>query len=256
MRIDHLQPEDWAHHDPTLLQRLARAVITRPGRWLLRYRAYGHQPRVPAEGGFLLAPAPHGAFRDPFVFGLGQPRTRLRFMAKHQALRWPVVGRLIRWGGGFPVVRGGGRSADALEVARCVVDSGDGVVVFMEGRLELEHAGLGTPRDGLARLALATGAPVVPVAGHGTKRRVAYGQRRWRGFAPVTLCWGEPLRFPREEDPSPERVAEVRDEIWARVQELHRAAVHLATRPEGRPKHDSVNLAALLAELATEEAAA
>lgn len=235
MKIDHLQPVDWAHHDPSLPQRLVRRLVTRPGRLMYRYRGYGHEPRVPESGGFLLAPGPHGAFADPLIFALGQPRTRLRFMAKYQSLEWPLVGRLIRWAGGFPVHRGGGRSEAALEVARTVVESGDGLVMFMEGRLELEHDGLGTPRNGLARLALATGAPVVPVAAYGAKRARAYGRRWWWHWPRVTVVWGRHLQFEQEASPSEERVAEVRDEIWAEVTRCFRDARAIASAPGGRP---------------------
>ena len=95
MRIDGLTPTDWAHHDPSFAQRLARWLIARPGRRIYRYRGYGHWPRVPETGGFLLAPGPHGAFMDPLVFGLGQQRTRLRFMAKFEALEWFLLGRVL-----------------------------------------------------------------------------------------------------------------------------------------------------------------
>lgn len=239
MRIDHLEPRDWTHVDPTPLQRLIRRIVTRPGRWWLRFRAYGHQPRVPEAGGFILAPAPHGAYADPFIFALGQPRTRLRFMAKYQALEWPFIGRVIRWGGGFPVHRGGGRSAAALDVAKAVVDSGDGLVIFMEGKLVLDHDGLGTPRDGVARLALATGAPVVPVAAYGAKRAVAYGRRGLLHRPRVTLVWGAPLSFPVEHEPTSERVAEVRDAIWAAITECFDQARAIALDPAGRPPHDA-----------------
>jgi 1-acyl-sn-glycerol-3-phosphate acyltransferase len=235
MKIDHLGPDDWAHHDPTFWQRFFRAFFARPGRWFMRYRGYGHEPRVPPTGGFLLAPAPHGAFVDPFIYGLGQPRTQLRFMAKYQALEWPIVGRLIKWGGGFPVHRGGNRSAAGLGIARSVVESGDGLVVFMEGKLVLEHDGLGTPRNGLARLALATGAPVVPAAAWGSKRAEAYGKPWWRHRPKITVVWGPPLQFAREADPDEERVAEVRDAIWAEVTTCFEQARTIAHLPGGRP---------------------
>lgn len=245
MRIDHLTPADWAHHDPTLPQRLVRALLARPGRWFMRYRGYGHDPRVPETGGFLLAPAPHGAFVDPFIYGLGQPRTQLRFMVKYEALEWPVVGRLIRWGGGFPVHRGGTRSQAALDVARTVVESGDGLVVFMEGKLVLEHDGLGTPRNGLARLALATGAPVVPAAAWGSKRAEAYGKRWWLHRPKITTVWGRPIRFEREDDPTEERVEQVRDAIWAEVTRCFEQAKAIAHAPGRRPPSGSPLAAAL-----------
>lgn len=235
MKIDHLEPSDWAHHDPTVPQRILRWLMTRPGRLLYRYRGYGYLPRVPEEGGFLLAPGPHGAFADPLIFALGQQRPRLRFMAKYQALEWPVIGRIIAWGGGFPVHRGGSRSDAALEVARTVVESGDGLVMFMEGKLVLDHDGLGTPRNGLARLALATGAPVVPVAAYGAKRAVAYGRRWWWHWPKVTAVWGAPLTFERDAEPSKERVEAVRDTIWAEVTRCFEHARAIANAPGGRP---------------------
>lgn len=235
MRLERLPADAWARHDPSLAQRLVRRLATRPGRLIYRHRAYGHEPRVPAEGGFLLAPGPHGSYVDPFVFALGQNRTRLRFMAKYQALEWPVTGRLIRWVGGFPVHRGGGRSETALDVAKTVVESGDGLVIFMEGHLVLSHEGLGTPRSGLARLALATGVPVVPVAAWGAKRPSAYGRRWWRYRPKVTVVWGAPLQFEREENPDEARVAEVRDAVWAEVSRCFEQARTIAHMPGGRP---------------------
>ena len=231
MRINHLTPADWTHVDPGPLQRVARRLLTRPGRALYRFRGYGHMPRVPEAGGFLLAPGPHGAYLDPLIIALGQPRARLRFMAKYQVLEWPLVGRMVRSAGAFPVVRGGGRSGAALEVAQAVIESGDGLVIFMEGRMVLEHSGLGVPRTGLPRMALATGVPVVPVALHGAKRARAYGRRWWWHWPRVTVVWGEPMSFPREAAPSDERIDEVRDAIWAEVTRLNAIADAIVAAP-------------------------
>ncbi len=236
MKIDHLTPDDWAHIDPTPAQRLARKLITRPGEILYRYKAYGHWPRVPRTGGFLLAPGPHGSYMDPFVFTLGQARTRMRFMAMYEALEWPLIGRIIRWGGGFPVHRNNARSTDALSVARRIVESGDGLVVFMEGRMVLEHPGLGEPKTGLARLALWTGAPVVPVAAYGAKRPRAYGKKfHWPR---VTVVWGSPLLFAKEENPTAQRIREVTDQIWAEVSRLYNHAQEIDRL--GRPDNYEV----------------
>jgi 1-acyl-sn-glycerol-3-phosphate acyltransferase len=188
------------------------------------------------------------------VFGLGQTRTRLRFMAKFEALEWPLAGRLIRWCGGFPVHRGSGRGAAGLEVARAVVESGDGLVVFMEGRMVLEHDGLGDPHSGLARLALSTGAPVVPAAAYGGKRARAYGKRWWQYWPKVTAVWAEPISFERESDPSPERVTEVRDAIWAEVTRCFGQARAIHFHPGGRPPIGTP-LAQALAGSGYEEAA-
>jgi len=235
MKIDHFQPDDWINVNPKWVQRFVRWFFSRPGRHIYRYRGYGHDPRTPSEGGFLLAPGPHGAFLDPFVFALGQKRTRMRFMAKYQVLEWFGVGRIVRWGGGFPIHRGGGKSISGLEVARNIVAKGEGLVMFMEGRLELDGVGLGNPRSGLARLALGTGAPVVPVAAWGSKRARAYGKRWWYHWPRVTVVWGEWIQFPQEEHPTEERVEEVRDAIWERVSRCFDQANAIAHRPSGRP---------------------
>lgn len=234
MDIDHRTAQDWTCVDPEHRQRFVRGLLVRPGRAIVRYRGYGHQPRVPEHGGFLIAPGPHGAFLDPFVIGLGQPRA-LRFMAKHQVFGWPLIGRLAAWAGAFPVVRGEGKSAAALEVATAVVRSGDGIVVFPEGRMVLEHAGLGTPRNGIARLALATGAPVVPVAFVGAKRARAYGTHWWWRRRRVTVVWGEPLAFACADAPDAARIEAVREAIWSEVIRLHDIALKIGAVPR-RPK--------------------
>lgn len=233
MRIDHLHPHDWPGRGAGWIQQLGRLLLRWPGAWWTRYRAYGHEPRVPETDGFLLAPGPHGAYVDPFYYALGQGR-RLRFMAKYEVLEWVLVGRLIRWAGGFPVHRGA-RSSTALEIARHVLEAGDGLVIFMEGRLVLEHDRLGQPRNGLARLALATGAPVVPAGMWGNKRPSVYGRRWWWYRPTVTVVWGEPVRFELEHAPSEERVAQVREAIWVEVQRCFDAARTIAHMPGGRP---------------------
>jgi 1-acyl-sn-glycerol-3-phosphate acyltransferase len=74
---------------------------------------------------------------------------------------------------------------------------------------------LGAPRRGVGRLALRTGAPVVPIAVIGTE-----DVRRGWVFRPrrVTLSCGMPLRFPRVADPSPQLAKAVTDRIWPAVE--------------------------------------
>ncbi|MCW2950705.1 MAG: 1-acylglycerol-3-phosphate O-acyltransferase [Thermoleophilia bacterium] len=245
MRYQNLPPEAWLHINPTWAQRIARLWLIPPGRFFMRYRAYGHLPRVPETGGFLLAPGPHAAMLDPFVVGLGQKRRRLRFMVKETALGWPVIGRMIRWCGGFPVRRGGPQVEQWLDLSRKIVASGDGLTVFMEGRLVVERTGLGEPRNGMARLALQTGAPVIPVGLHGAKRPGAYGKRWWWHWPRITLVWGEPIRFELEADPSEQRVAEVREIIWSHVARCFEQATVIGMRaghrpPPGTPLEDAL----------------
>ena len=73
-------------------------------------------------------------------------------------------------------------------------------------------------RPGIGRLALETGAPVVPVAIRGSERA-----RNWRRleFPAVTVRYGEPLRFEVELEPSRERQQAVADEVLAAVRTMH-----------------------------------
>lgn len=231
MKIDHLTADDWVSVDPHWLQRLGRSLTRRIGRWIFRYRGYGRE-RIPREGGFIIAPN-HGSYVDGFFFGHGPTRT-VRFMSKYQALEWPVVGRIIMWGGGFPVRRGQS-GQPALEIALRVLESGHGLIMFMEGKL-VRTPELGHPHRGLAVLALQSGAPVVPVAAWGNKPAWVYGRKRWRQLPRTTVVWGEPLSFPRVAQPDDASIERVRDEIWAEVSRLHEIARELHQRPGGRPK--------------------
>src|SRR5262249_54390838 len=83
---------------------------------------------------------------------------------------------------------------------------------------------LGEPKRGIGRIALESGAPVVPVAIHGSAR-----VRSWRRlrFPKVTVQYGEPVSFPVDADPTRERQLEVAGEIFDRVRGMYEA---LATR--------------------------
>jgi 1-acyl-sn-glycerol-3-phosphate acyltransferase len=91
------------------------------------------------------------------------------------------------------------------------------VGIYAEGGRS-RSGGLGEPRRGVGRLALESGAPVVPTAIHGSQRT-----REWRRgrFPRVTVSYGEPLSFEREADPSRERQQEAAEEIFARVRGLY-----------------------------------
>ena len=101
-----------------------------------------------------------------------------------------------------------------METARLVLDRGGTVCIFPEGT-RIRSGSLGTPRRGVGRLALETGAAVVPVAVHGTEQV----RRGWR-IRPrkVKLRVGRPATFPRTEHPSPALAATVTARIWPNVE--------------------------------------
>jgi glycerol-3-phosphate dehydrogenase (NAD(P)+) len=165
---------------------------------------------LPRSGPLLLA-SNHRSFLDPFVIGTLVKRP-VYYMAKRELFEKPWQAWALNALGAFPVDRGAG-DRDAMETARAILARGDCVVVFPEGT-RTRPGPLGEPRRGIGRLALETGAPVVPVAVIGSDAV----RRGWR-IRPrkVRLRVGAPLRYPTVESCSPALAAAVTERIWACV---------------------------------------
>jgi 1-acyl-sn-glycerol-3-phosphate acyltransferase len=165
---------------------------------------------LPRHGALILA-SNHRSFLDPFVIGT-LIRRPVYYMAKRELFekRWQAW--LLNGLGAFPVDRGAGDQA-AMDTARAILARGDCVVVFPEGT-RIRSRGLASPRRGVGRLALQTGAPVAPVAVFGTEQV----RRGWR-IRPrkVRLRVGAPLEFPCVEQSSPAAAAAVTERVWACV---------------------------------------
>jgi glycerol-3-phosphate dehydrogenase (NAD(P)+) len=186
-----------------------RAVLKPSLHLLFRLRRTGHR-HIP-RGPVILA-VNHRSFLDPFIVACCLPRP-IYFMAKRELFRNPLQGWLLNCLGAFPLRRGDS-DEDSVETARQLLARGQAVVMFPEG--SRQRAGsLGRPRRGVGRLALETGAPVVPIAVKGTERA-----RRGLVVRPVkvSLRCGAPLTFPQAERPSPALASEVTERIWPCVQ--------------------------------------
>jgi 1-acyl-sn-glycerol-3-phosphate acyltransferase len=195
---------------------LGRVTIEPVTRLLTRLRVYGVD-RVPREGGLVLA-LNHFHWIDPPAFGAASPRT-VYYMAKIEAHRVPALGTLIRSFGTFSVRRGES-DREAVRLMRQVVHDGCALGLFVEGTRQ--RSGVPGPvQPGAAMAALQGDVPVV--AG------VVHGSQTWRpgNFHPVTVAWGEPMRFdglPKNgrgyREASQEIEREVR-RLWEWLVELH-----------------------------------
>lgn len=166
--------------------------------------------RVPDSGPVLLA-ANHRSFLDPFVIG-SLTRRPVYYIAKRELFerRWQAW--LLNSLGAFPIDRGAG-DEDAMRIARAILERGDCVVIFPEGT-RVRSGPLGEPHRGVGRLALQTGARVVPVAVMGTEDV----RRGWR-IRPrkIRVHCGRVLGFPTVERPSQAVALGVAQRIWACV---------------------------------------
>lgn len=157
------------------------------------------QERFP-KGAKIIA-ANHPSTTDPF-FVAGMVREQSYILIKDVLFRVPLLGEYLKLSGHLPVEAGNGQAI--IEAAVDLLRSGKNVIIFPEGDLSPLEGGFLKARTGVARLALMSGAPVVPVGIHLERNRVhtirstvrgqvEYG--RWYLRGPYNLTVGSPLHF-------------------------------------------------------------
>jgi 1-acyl-sn-glycerol-3-phosphate acyltransferase len=204
-----------------LLPRIARTVLVPVSRLAFRPTIEGRE-HVPRSGPVILA-ANHLSFIDSFLIPLVSPR-QVAFMAKDDYFTAPgVKGWLTRTGlegcGAVAVPRGGHRAAQAaLETALGVLREGRAFGIHPEGSRSRDGR-LYRGRTGVAWLALASGAPVVPVAVLGTDRVQPVGAAFPRP-ARVTVRFGAPLLFAATTGSAGRARRDATDEIMAEIRKL------------------------------------
>jgi 1-acyl-sn-glycerol-3-phosphate acyltransferase len=189
-----------------LIYWIVRAVLQPLFHIYFRLSRIGRE-HIPANGGVIIA-SNHRSFLDPFVIAV-MARRPMYYVAKQELFRRPWQGWILNALGAFPVDRGNGDAA-MIATAKAILDRGDIVLIFPEGT-RVRPGALGSPKRGVGRLALETGAPVVPLAVIGTEAV----RRGWR-IRPhkVRIRAGRPLRFPVVPDPSAALAGAVTNRIW------------------------------------------
>ena len=179
---------------------------------------------VPPSGPVILA-SNHLAVADSFFLPL-VVRRRITFLAKAEYFTGKgVKGRLTKWfysvSGQVPIDRANADSAQAaLDAAQRILGEGKLLGMYPEGTRSPDGR-LYKGKSGLARLALETGVPVIPVAMIGTDVVNPPGSRSWR-FGRVTVRFGKPMDFSRFEGMAGNRFIEraVIDEVMYELMEL------------------------------------
>jgi glycerol-3-phosphate dehydrogenase (NAD(P)+) len=188
---------------------ITRAIVQPFFHLYFRLSRIGRE-NIPASGPVIFA-SNHRSFLDPFIIGV-LSRRPIYYVAKSEIFKNPLVAWFVSALGAFPVRRGAG-DPDMLATAKAILERGDCLLIFPEGTRTRPGA-LGRPKRGVGRLALETGAPVVPVALIGTEAV----RKGWR-IRPkkVRARIGRPLTFPQVDEVSPQLAAAVTDRIWPNV---------------------------------------
>lgn len=184
---------------------VAKVVLLPIAKTWFRLKAMGVD-NVPDEGPVIVAPN-HKSIVDPFFIGLAT-RRRLHFMAKAELFQSRGA-RILSRLGAYPVRRGTG-DPEALETSRIHLQKGRVIVLFPEGTRHRDPDGLRTPRRGAGRLAIETGAPIVPCAITGTEK--------FPRPARVQVSFAQPVEA-AELEATPQAAAElIENRVWPEVE--------------------------------------
>jgi 1-acyl-sn-glycerol-3-phosphate acyltransferase len=221
--------------EPDAVYELVRVLTTLYGLLALRLRPISAE-KVPQHGPILLAPN-HFSFLDHFFLGAAL-RRKVRFMAKSQ-LFTPPLQTIFTHGGVFPVRRGH-RDEETFTTALSILARGGCVAMYPEAGRSRTGSLSPTVKPGVGRLALQSGAPVVPVAIHGSSR-----VRNWRRgqFPKVTVQYGDPIRYAVVADPTRDEQQAVAEEVFAEVRELYAGLERHGRRAVKRQVRDRTAIA-------------
>ncbi|HSJ59296.1 MAG TPA: lysophospholipid acyltransferase family protein [Anaerolineae bacterium] len=207
-----------------IFYRLGRSVVDLYARATLKMDVHWHAP-LP-DGPKILA-ANHPTTTDPFLIML-LVSEQVSVLVTGGCFQIPLFGRLLLESGHVPVVRGtGGASVDA---AVRLLEEGRTVAIFPEGAISPAEGGVHAPRSGVARLALRTGAPVIPVGIGLDRRRIRRIDSKvdgkpevitWYVRGPYAVTVGRALSFAGDVDDWA-HVRSVSDQVMHRIAGLAR----------------------------------
>jgi 1-acyl-sn-glycerol-3-phosphate acyltransferase len=200
-------------HPPEWVYELVRIVTVWMGLVLFRLRGYGAE-NVP-NGPVILAPN-HASFMDHFFAG-AFVRRHIQFMAKSQMFGRNVMSWVYSHGGVFPVRRGYADD-EAFKTAFTILGRGGTIGMYVEGGRSRSGKVGEEAKAGIGRLAIVSGAPVVPIAILGSNKVRNWTRLR---FTKVVVRYGKPVKFEQSDAPTQEQEQAAADEILRRIRAMH-----------------------------------
>lgn len=173
------------------------AVMFYPATWLLgRWRIEGLD-RVPSSGPALLV-SNHISYLDPVYSAVFVHRARRvpRFLAKHSLWKIPVFGSILSGSGQIPVYRESMDAQRSLRAGTEALDTDKVVVIYPEGTITRDPDGWPMhSRTGVARLALSSDVPVLPMVHWGTREVYDRYGKKFRPLPrkPIVVRCGDPI---------------------------------------------------------------
>ncbi len=180
------------------INRFGKLAVGLYAKLMFRMDVLRHVPLPP--GPKIIAPN-HPTTTDPFLLLTitGEP---FAILIEELMFRVPLFGRYLKWAGHVPVVPENGRAA--FDAGRRLLENGRSVAIFPEGAISPLDGGFQKARTGAARLALLTGAPIIPIGVHVERENIrlvptevdgdpALGTWYFRGRYAMTV--GEPMYF-------------------------------------------------------------
>jgi len=170
--------------------------------------------KVPGAGAVILAPN-HFSFMDHFLMGC-YIRRKVRFMAKSQLFSGPMQ-YIYSHGGVFPVRRGA-HDEEVFVTAKAILARGGAITMYCEGGRSRDGKLAEHAKAGIGRLALETGAPIVPIAIHGSSKI-----RNWKRlqFPKVTIQYGDAIRWEPIEGSTREQQQAVAEAVLSEIKGLY-----------------------------------
>jgi 1-acyl-sn-glycerol-3-phosphate acyltransferase len=229
-----------------VLAALVGTVVTMTARMKVEEQRGRRRVAQRLPDGPIIVISNHTSYADGVLLALACRRLgrSLRLLATSGVFRAPVIGRIARRLGFIPVNRGHQSAVQSLDAAVAALQAGEAVGLYPEGRITRDpNRWPERAKTGAVRLALRTGAPVVPVAIVGAhelvgRRRILLGMVRNLVRRPkVKVKVGAPIDVQAlaagDPKPSPRVVRAVADQVMAELVQL------VAELREEAPEHPS-----------------